>query len=246
MRGLAMLLCIVPAVGMALNGVPPDQLRYASGLFNLMRNLGGAIGIAVVNTWLIDFTREHCRACRPPWASSRTGAEEMLAGLSQVAQQWTPDATRALTDGRGRSWAASLGREAATLAFADTYMLMAHAVRRRGPASIAATSPEAPPPVEHQSGPIARLVRATAEPTSAASPPRLRDRQLIVPRQAGDHGPRFFTSRRRGRLLCVPAREGRPCPTTILYETPAEHIARIVLNRPDEPQRPGHRPSSTR
>src|SRR5436190_5934138 len=55
-RGLAMLLCIVPAVGMALNGVAPEELRYASGLFNLMRNLGGAIGIAVVNTWLIDFS----------------------------------------------------------------------------------------------------------------------------------------------------------------------------------------------
>ena len=54
MRGFAILLCIVPAVGMALNGVPPAELRYASGLFNLMRNLGGAIGIAIVTTLLQD------------------------------------------------------------------------------------------------------------------------------------------------------------------------------------------------
>nr|QQZ49691.1 hypothetical protein JKL49_22975 [Phenylobacterium glaciei] len=59
MRGFAVLLCIVPAVGMALNGVAPSELRYASGLFNLMRNLGGAIGIAVVNTWIGDFARTH-------------------------------------------------------------------------------------------------------------------------------------------------------------------------------------------
>src|ERR1700759_4603012 len=51
-RGFAILLCIVPTVSMALNGVPPTELRYASGLFNLMRNLGGAIGIAVASTLL--------------------------------------------------------------------------------------------------------------------------------------------------------------------------------------------------
>jgi len=30
-RGLAILLCIVPAVGMAMNGNAPEDLRYASG-----------------------------------------------------------------------------------------------------------------------------------------------------------------------------------------------------------------------
>jgi len=27
--------------------LPPERLKYASGLFNMMRNLGGAVGIAV-------------------------------------------------------------------------------------------------------------------------------------------------------------------------------------------------------
>ncbi len=58
-RGFAILLCIVPSVGMALNGVPPHELRYASGLFNLMRNLGGAIGIAIITTLLQDYGRIH-------------------------------------------------------------------------------------------------------------------------------------------------------------------------------------------
>src|SRR5262249_24633862 len=59
LRGFSILLCIVPTVGLALNGVPPEELRYASGLFNLMRNLGGAIGIAAVTTWLQDYGRIH-------------------------------------------------------------------------------------------------------------------------------------------------------------------------------------------
>jgi DHA2 family multidrug resistance protein len=124
LRGLAMLLCIVPAVGMALNGVPPEELRYASGLFNLMRNLGGAIGIAVVNTWLIDFTREQASRLSAAVGETPDAALGAIQGLSQMAGAWTADASRALEMAQaimGRI----VGREAATVAFEDTYRLMA-------------------------------------------------------------------------------------------------------------------------
>jgi hypothetical protein len=32
---------------LGLGSLPPERLKYASGLFNMMRNLGGAVGIAV-------------------------------------------------------------------------------------------------------------------------------------------------------------------------------------------------------
>jgi hypothetical protein len=35
-----------------LGGLAPNRLKLASGLFNLMRNLGGAIGIAMCGTIL--------------------------------------------------------------------------------------------------------------------------------------------------------------------------------------------------
>jgi len=50
LRGFSILLCIVPATNMALGSVPPERLKMASALFNTMRNLGGAIGIACINT----------------------------------------------------------------------------------------------------------------------------------------------------------------------------------------------------
>ena len=124
MRGLAMLLCIVPAVGMALNGVAPSELRYASGLFNLMRNLGGAIGIAVVNTWLIDFTRDHAARLSSALGEQPDRALAMMQGLSQQAEAWTTDAGRSVQMARA-VMGQVVGREAATLAFADTYKLMA-------------------------------------------------------------------------------------------------------------------------
>ena len=58
-------LTMVSVVGMALRDIPEDQLKDASGFNNLMRNLGGAVGIAAVNTWLIAFTSvSGCRSAR--------------------------------------------------------------------------------------------------------------------------------------------------------------------------------------
>jgi hypothetical protein len=37
---------VAPAVTLGLGSLPPERLKYASGLFNMMRNLGGAVGIA--------------------------------------------------------------------------------------------------------------------------------------------------------------------------------------------------------
>jgi DHA2 family multidrug resistance protein len=62
LRGAAMMLCLLPATRLALDGWPEDEIADASGLFNLMRNLGGAIGIAVMDTILEQRTPDHVLA----------------------------------------------------------------------------------------------------------------------------------------------------------------------------------------
>jgi DHA2 family multidrug resistance protein len=59
MRGLAVLFCLLPATRLALEHWPPSEVAEASGLFNLMRNLGGAIGIAAIDTVLTERTQGH-------------------------------------------------------------------------------------------------------------------------------------------------------------------------------------------
>ena len=49
-RGAAVMFCLLPPVRIALAHLPPDAVPNASGLFNLMRNLGGAIGLALIDT----------------------------------------------------------------------------------------------------------------------------------------------------------------------------------------------------
>ena len=54
-RGSAIMFCILPVTRLALGHIPKLDIPDASGLFNLTRNLGGAIGIAIIDT--IIYTR---------------------------------------------------------------------------------------------------------------------------------------------------------------------------------------------
>jgi MFS transporter, DHA2 family, multidrug resistance protein len=49
-RGFALMFCYLPANLIALSTVPADMLKNAAGLYNLTRDLGGAIGLATIGT----------------------------------------------------------------------------------------------------------------------------------------------------------------------------------------------------
>jgi len=49
-RGVAIMFCLLPPTRLALGHLSSDRVPDASGLFNLMRNLGGAIGLALIDT----------------------------------------------------------------------------------------------------------------------------------------------------------------------------------------------------
>src|SRR5262249_30139058 len=55
-RGPAIMLCLLPPIRLALAHQSAAAVPNASGLFNLLRNLGGAIGIALIDTVLYGRT----------------------------------------------------------------------------------------------------------------------------------------------------------------------------------------------
>jgi DHA2 family multidrug resistance protein len=62
LRGLAVMLCLLPATRLALAPWPPEETADASALFNLTRNLGGAIGISLIDTLLQMRAADHAAA----------------------------------------------------------------------------------------------------------------------------------------------------------------------------------------
>src|SRR5882724_8024959 len=59
LRGIGMMFAMVPTNNIALGTLSPDRVKNASGLFNLTRNLGGAVGLAIINQVLNERTDLH-------------------------------------------------------------------------------------------------------------------------------------------------------------------------------------------
>lgn len=76
LRGGAMLLCLLPITRLALDGWNDADSAEASGVFNLLRVLGGAIGIALIDTILEQ---------RTPGHGTRL-AERLMAGDREAAR----------------------------------------------------------------------------------------------------------------------------------------------------------------
>jgi DHA2 family multidrug resistance protein len=74
---------MVPINNLALGTLPPHQLKNASGLYNLTRNLGGAVGLAVINTMLNTRTDLHITRLHEAVSAGRRIAEENLASMMQ-------------------------------------------------------------------------------------------------------------------------------------------------------------------
>ena len=58
-RGLAIMFCLLPPTRLALGNLDKARVPDASGLFNLMRNLGGAIGLALIDTVIYGRSAMH-------------------------------------------------------------------------------------------------------------------------------------------------------------------------------------------
>jgi DHA2 family multidrug resistance protein len=85
-RGVGMMSAMIPINNIALGTLPVDRVKNASGLFNLMRNLGGAIGLAGINTVLNDRTDLHLARLHETLTWAHLPALERLDQLTERLQ----------------------------------------------------------------------------------------------------------------------------------------------------------------
>jgi MFS transporter, DHA2 family, multidrug resistance protein len=118
-RGVGMMLAIVPITNLALGTLAPERLKNASGLFNLARNLGGAVGLAALNTVLNHRIDLHLARLHETWG--RQPAQEALANLTARFQSFGGDAqTMALRQLMGLTQ-----QQGIVMAFADVFLMFA-------------------------------------------------------------------------------------------------------------------------
>lgn len=117
-RGLGLIFAIVPVTNTALGTLAPERVKNASGLFNLMRNLGGAIGLAAINTVFNDRMDLHLARLHEAVNWSRAPATDTLARLSSNFQG--SDAEQMAL----KQLMALVRQQASVMSFADVFMIL--------------------------------------------------------------------------------------------------------------------------
>jgi DHA2 family multidrug resistance protein len=120
LRGFPQVFAVAPAVNLGLGSLPSERLKYASGLFNMMRNLGGAVGIAVCSAILnaqtnfhFNMIASHLTPANGPMTRLIAGAAERYGAIPGSPEDGHLAALKAL-------WQLAY-REASTLAYADAF-----------------------------------------------------------------------------------------------------------------------------
>ncbi|MCW3478499.1 DHA2 family efflux MFS transporter permease subunit [Neisseriaceae bacterium JH1-16] len=120
LRGIGQQFAVPPTVTLTLGGLAPARLKLASGLFNLMRNLGGAIGIALCATLLNDRTNQHFRHLAEHLRPGNEAMEQLQQSLANGAAIGS-DTLAAQGIVLRQLWGLAL-REAQTMAYADCFL----------------------------------------------------------------------------------------------------------------------------
>jgi len=122
LRGFAQQFAVAPVVTLTLGGLRPERLKLASGLFNLMRNLGGAIGIAGCGTILNDRTNLHFLRLAEHLNTRNPAMLTLLHGASQSAATHNGgDLVQAQVESLKELWLLTY-RESLTLTFSDAFL----------------------------------------------------------------------------------------------------------------------------
>ena len=120
LRGMSLMLCMVPINNLALGTLSADKMKGASGLYNLTRNLGGAVGLAVINTLLSDRSALHYQRLSDAINWTNTIALEQLNAMAaNLAARGVDGETGALAQ-----MAARLHGQAAVMSFIDIFTLI--------------------------------------------------------------------------------------------------------------------------
>ncbi len=122
LRGVGLIMTFTSVMQPALQTLPPHLMHAGAGLFNTMRNLGGAFGIAGLATIQSHAFALHRQELYSAVDPQNPHVEEMLQGsAAYLAQAGAPDPERQAL----MQYAGLLDREALVMTFNDQFLFLA-------------------------------------------------------------------------------------------------------------------------
>jgi DHA2 family multidrug resistance protein len=122
-RAAGMPLTIVPLTALATGGIESEQSGSASALFNMLRNLGGSIGIAWLATQLDWREKFHSARLGESVSLFQTATQERL---DQLGRHFTNLGADAITAGQQAlaALANTIRRESFVMAYGDAFLVV--------------------------------------------------------------------------------------------------------------------------
>jgi DHA2 family multidrug resistance protein len=119
LRGVGMMCAMVPTNTISLGTLAPERVKNASGLFNLTRNLGGAVGLAVINSVLNQRTDLHIVRLQERVTWGNATATETLNMFTQRLQGMGDAALMAM-----KQLSQIVHRQAVVMGFGDAFFML--------------------------------------------------------------------------------------------------------------------------
>jgi DHA2 family multidrug resistance protein len=123
LQGVALSFLFIPLMTLAMARIPPEKMGNATSIFNLMRNIGGSVGIAIMTTFLARRTQLHQNHLV---ANVRAGDSQTLRYVQGLRFHFHAQGADSVTAAR-KALGALYGmvqQHAAMLAFVEAFWVM--------------------------------------------------------------------------------------------------------------------------
>jgi DHA2 family multidrug resistance protein len=115
----------VPLTTMSMGLLRKQEIGNASGIYNLMRNIGGSIGIACITTMLVRNSQTHQNYLGANLTAGSPATTGIIAGLQAKFSTGGADGYTAHQEALGALYR-SVQQQAAVLAYADIFRLLGY------------------------------------------------------------------------------------------------------------------------
>ena len=123
-QGAAMAFLFVPLMTTSMSGISKEKMGNATSIYNLMRNIGGSFGIAMMTTFLARREQVHQNQLISHITPMDIRTQTMFRGLQSWFQQHAP---LSADDAAHKSWGAiylMVQQQAAMLSFVEAFWIM--------------------------------------------------------------------------------------------------------------------------
>ena len=120
LRGVGLMTAMIPINNIALGTLPPAKMKGGSGLYNLTRNLGGAVGLAIINTLLTDRETLHYERLAESIRWGRGVVEDRISDIAATLTARGLDGEMTAL----QQMSNLLRREAMVMSFSDVFLTL--------------------------------------------------------------------------------------------------------------------------